>query len=92
MISYYNNIILGAEALRDGYFGPGNGSVTVALHNVRCKPDVDMTILECCKGRIARPGCCIEHRPAAVRCSRDDQFIRNVSVTLITDGTPTTSI
>ena len=63
----------------------------MTLHNVRCEPDRDMTILECCKSRVSKPDRCIQRGPAAVRCSGDDQFIRNVSATLITDGTPTTS-
>jgi hypothetical protein len=62
----------------------------VTLHNVRCESDIDMTILECCIGRVSRPGRCIQRGPVGVRCSGDDQFITNISATLMIDEAPTT--
>ena len=49
-----------------------------------------MTILECRRGRVSESGRCVQRGSAAVRCSGDDHFIRNVSISLITDETPAT--
>ena len=65
----------------------------MTLHNIRCKPDRDMTILECCKEEVSESDHCVQRSsrrgPVAVRCSGDNQIIRNVSISLITDETPT---
>ena len=61
--------------------------------NIRCELDRDMTILECCKEKVSESDRCVQRSsrrgPVAVRCSRDNQIIRNVSISLITDETPT---
>ena len=74
-------MIIDARALSGDHFGQGNGSVL--LSNVRCEPERDMTILECCKRdpeKESNSRYC-DHGSAGVRC-QDGQLVNNVSVSL----------
>ena len=77
-------MIIGAQALRQSYFGQGNGSVL--LSRVRCEPVRDMTILECCKRDPEKESnnryCAHNHGSAGVRC-QNGQLVKNISATLI---------